>query len=735
LSRALAIGVSPPAYHTESGLGTYLTQTLLGQVCQQIGEENEAIACFTRAAQLHPEPWPLVSRLLRLFKCAGRESDISGWLAAHLPGILAEERQSLVRVLVKDGCYAAAADVLGGARERIAVDAMERTAEERTAEEQERNAEQEFLSADSLVSLLQQVESTPAARLKYEDIAALLHHPAMARTEGTTAATESAASAVQAWISLADRVLAALPASSAYSPAAARGIVSEIIIADTGSSDGSMDIARRFGARVIELPWEHDFSKARNQTLRLASCAWILVLDADEAIADWRMEEVQPLLEAPGTDGYFLPFIHYVGEFSEGDYVTDNVCRLFRNDERILFHGSIHEEAASSIWSLPGGHIAYANLPVYHYGYLDGELQRKHKSSRNLELISSALNLEPHSVHLRYALGTEHYQQGNYIAAAELLLPLLEEVPAGTGYTADLYLKTAYALQAGGRIEEAQSVYEAGSILFADFTDLLESYAGLLLEQGELGRAYHLLQRALRSGDTAHKYPSSSGSGTSRTHLSAGRICERLFLYDEALDHYGQAVSFSPDYSAAWEQLAPLCLLSGQEERLTDITRQLLPGLSRRVLSRLVPAALNARAARWLAALCAAPHLPEAIRQVLQVLLGTLFRDPEQPFTASVRLERMLLEVPDQPWVSGYLWGLSCRSGGIAAAGRWLGRLAPHRPGLAAVHHWLAQQTGDDPASSAEREPEGDPLTAERSDSTGPLQLHLPEQHPDINTL
>lgn len=483
-----------------------------------------------------------------------------------------------------------------------------------------------------------------------------------------------------------------------------QGIASEIIIADTGSTDASMDIARRSGARVIELTWEHDFSKARNLTLRLASRSWILVLDADEALADWRPEEVERLLDTQSADGYFLPFIHYVGEFPEKDYVTDNVCRLFRNDERIQFRGSIHEEVASSIWSLPGGHIAYAALPVHHYGYLDGELQRKHKTSRNLELIHSALHLEPRSIHLRYALGTEHYQQGDYNAAAEVLLPLLEEVHADSGYTADLYLKTAYALEAGGRPEEAQAVYEAGSILYADFTDLLESYAGLLLEQGELWRAYDLLQRALDSGNTAHKYPSSSGSGTSRTRLFTGQVCERLLLSEEALDHYRQAVGYTPDDSAAWEQLAPLCLLSGQEEQLTAITRQLLPALPQRVLSRLVPAALNVRAAGWLAALCAAPHLPEDIRQVVQVLLDTLFRDPEQPCTASVRLERMLLEGPDQPWISGYLWALSCRSGGAAAAGQWLERLAPHRPGLVAVHRWLAQQTAGASAQPAERE-------------------------------
>lgn len=473
-----------------------------------------------------------------------------------------------------------------------------------------------------------------------------------------------------------------------------QGIVSEIIIADTGSADNSMDIARRYGARIISVPWGHDFSQARNRTLDLASCAWILVLDADEALAGWKPERLQNLLEPGSADGYFLPFIHYVGDAPGREYVTDNVCRLFRNDERIRFRGSIHEEVASSIWDLPGGNIAHADLPVHHYGYLDGELRRKDKASRNLELIHAALQLEPGSVLLRYALGTEYYQQGQYEAAADLLLPLLEETRPGSGYTADLYLKTAYALQAGGRPAEAEAVYEAGSLLYADFTDLLESYAELLLNQGEAGRACLLLERALDSGNTAHKYPSSSGSGTSRTRLSAGRVCEQLFRYGEALEHYRQAVGYAPGEPAVWEQLATLCLLSGQEEELTDITRQLLPALPRRVLTRLVPAALNARAARWVAALCAAPHLPEDIRQLLQVLLRALFREPEQPGAASAELARMQQEAPDDPWASGYLWALSCRSGGQAEAGQGLGRLAEMPPGPAAAHRWLARQAG-----------------------------------------
>jgi glycosyltransferase involved in cell wall biosynthesis len=468
-----------------------------------------------------------------------------------------------------------------------------------------------------------------------------------------------------------------------------QGLVAEIIIADTGSSDGSMDIARSFGARIFDIPWENDFAKARNLTLRQASCPWILVLDADEAADGWQEETLQLLLENTQVQGYFLPFIHYVGSHAGGEYVTDNVCRLFRNDRRILFHGSIHEEAASSIWSRPEGQIAYADLPVRHYGYLDSELQSKDKTSRNLRLIQAALQGDPLNPSLRYALGTEYYQQEQYGAAAEILLPLLGETPSVYGYAADIYLKTAYALQAAGRCLAAKTVYTDGIALFPDFTDLLESYARLLLGEERLQESYRFLLEALRYGNTAYKYPSSSGSGTSRTSLLAGQVCERLFWYEAAMTHYEQAVHFDPGCAAAWEALVPLCLLTGNVERLPALTKRAGGSLSPDTLRILVPAALNARAGGWLEALAEAAQLPAPVRSVLQVL-SDMFRQQEGTPAVAARLERLLLEHPaEQPFILGYLWAWSCRIGDAALAEHWLISLAAYRPGLSAAAQLL----------------------------------------------
>ena len=62
------------------------------------------------------------------------------------------------------------------------------------------------------------------------------------------------------------------------------GLADEIVVVDTGSIDATREIARSRGARVIEAAWTGDFAAARNLALGAATGAWILVLDADEAL-------------------------------------------------------------------------------------------------------------------------------------------------------------------------------------------------------------------------------------------------------------------------------------------------------------------------------------------------------------------------------------------------------------------------------------------------------------------
>jgi len=454
-------------------------------------------------------------------------------------------------------------------------------------------------------------------------------------------------------------------------------LVSEIIIADTGSHDKSISIAHKFGAQVIQIPWEDDFAKARNTILKHASYSWILVLDADEEADNWQLEELLNLLNNHDNLGYFLSLKSYVGDNSDHNYVTDAVCRLFRNDKRITFCDCIHESVAPSIWEIPDANIAFSSLRIKHYGYLQPELVRKEKGTRNLNIIQQSLQQQPGHHSLLYALGTEYYQLGDYESASKILIPLLHQAPANSGYASDLYLKSAYALHMCRQLKQSEDILLEGIILFPDFTDLLETYAILLAEQDRFSPSYEYLQKALTAGDVSIKYSSTSGSGTYRTHWVAGTVCEQMLLFEEALRHYEQSLEFRSDYMPSWKSIVPICLLSNQIPRLLLITERYHKSLTSDILMFLTPSALNSRSTPWLSQLRS--YLPTEPATIVDVMLIQQSGDRHE---SAQRLEVLLHIFPNHPMILSYLWAVTYELEGSQLAIRWMNQLIHVKPDM-----------------------------------------------------
>ena len=94
--------------------------------------------------------------------------------------------------------------------------------------------------------------------------------------------------------------------------ASVRGVVDEIVIADTGSTDDTIEMARRSGARVISIPWEDDFSHARNISLAEVASDWVLSLDADERLDPGARGEFPGVLDHTNVCGFLVPIRNYV---------------------------------------------------------------------------------------------------------------------------------------------------------------------------------------------------------------------------------------------------------------------------------------------------------------------------------------------------------------------------------------------------------------------------------------
>ncbi|MEQ8172630.1 MAG: glycosyltransferase family 2 protein, partial [Candidatus Eremiobacterota bacterium] len=117
-----------------------------------------------------------------------------------------------------------------------------------------------------------------------------------------------------------------------------RGLVDEMIIVDTGSTDRTVEIAEKFGARIFHYKWHDDFGKARNFSLSHARGDWILVMDGDEVFDSSSVWKFRKFLETATINNPLSPKI--INHMEEENNTTEHFhCRIFPNTGKFLYKG------------------------------------------------------------------------------------------------------------------------------------------------------------------------------------------------------------------------------------------------------------------------------------------------------------------------------------------------------------------------------------------------------------
>lgn len=120
---------------------------------------------------------------------------------------------------------------------------------------------------------------------------------------------------------------------------------SEIIVVDSGSTDGTVEEARRRSAQVFHHPFT-DYSSQKQWALEQATCEWVLSLDADENLDPVLAARIRELIAGtPDHSAYSLPFrICYMGRLMRmGPWSGERHVRLFRRGSAVYRGSGIHE--------------------------------------------------------------------------------------------------------------------------------------------------------------------------------------------------------------------------------------------------------------------------------------------------------------------------------------------------------------------------------------------------------
>lgn len=327
-----------------------------------------------------------------------------------------------------------------------------------------------------------------------------------------------------------------------------RAIADEIVIGDTGSTDGTPAVARRFGARVLDIPWRNDFAWARNRVLEAVTGDWLLHLDADEVVAPEGSSEIRAIVDADGAgaDAIEVVLANYCDDprswrwvaAAPGDpmarghagYVAAPLLRLFRNGRGFEYREPVHENITESVVER-GGVIRSAPILIHHYGYQSGGARSEAKNALYLELNRKKTRERPHDPKAWHDYAEQALVCGDADAAEAASRRALGLEPLHLGAATTL----ANILLNRGEFEGAEAVLRRLEAAGLTAPHVVTALGAIACRAGRLEEARQRLESVTET---------LPGAVMARLYLA--RTCDRLGDFSGARAHLEEGCALTP---------------------------------------------------------------------------------------------------------------------------------------------------------------------------------------------
>jgi len=180
------------------------------------------------------------------------------------------------------------------------------------------------------------------------------------------------------------------------------GVIDEIVIVDTGSTDGTKDVAKFYTNKLYDFEWINDFSAARNESLKYATKDYIMWLDADDMIERQDVIKLKMHLVNHPNTGVYLRLLDKQPRAN----LDSLQLRVIPNHKGVQFQYKVHEQLSFSL-DEKGISTSYGPLTVHHLGYKNDQIMME-KMKRNIAILEDEVKLFPDDFLINLELGKSY---------------------------------------------------------------------------------------------------------------------------------------------------------------------------------------------------------------------------------------------------------------------------------------------------------------------------------------